>query len=719
MKKIALCLVRHPEHEDLYLHFERSDSNAMTIPGGHFDKDEAPIDAAIRELEEETGIDKSLIDSIELVKEDTVESKNLQLYLFLVKLNGEPELDVRVDPDKEAVRGTCVFLDPLKTDKELHVPKEDNIAIKYLEECKLDKSELEKADYEISHEMEDSPIHSGPRITAKKDGQEIGFARITQTPEGHISSFDTYVHEPHRRQGIANSMYSYAEKALGKKLVPHPMQTEGGKSLWQQKNKPFGKSELCKDEELNQEFFDDKHLDPRVREVLIDVYEDVIAGLKEKGYDLDVKFLILTGSLMGVNYDEQSDIDFHIGVDTSVLDKPVIDLLGYYAKEFNNKNYTLKGRDLEIYFQDANEPHEAPGIYDVLNDKWIKEPSMEHIEISDDAKALAQKYLNAISKFESAYAGLDKSRNSIAMFLSKLRMFFDTIKTNRKEGLQESGEKSVGNQAFKLSRRNGALEKLANLMNSVMNDYYDVHEKSEDLEKTRGLLDFKNLPKVNSRPDQQVQNVDTRRQIDLFSRKVSNEQLRNNYHDQSDRDRKIIRNSIAGDIRHIVRTPRDLSSATQSDFKRMGVNIPKEHLENYGMVVHTNDGKSHGFVLGEGKRPTGNRREHEGIHYQMEELGNKYGKDVQDHAQDSMNSLIHPDVLNHLSTYMQKVGYHPSSHRTEFIPHLYEMLHDPETRDIIRQTNPDFGPNEQGIMDNAKKSWTAIRDFASNLKELK
>jgi hypothetical protein len=52
----------------------------------------------------------------------------------------------------------------------------------------------------------------------------------------------------------------------------------------------------------------------------------------------------------------------------------------------------------------------------------------------------------------------------------------------------------------------------------------------------------------------------------------------------------------------------------------------------------------------------------------------------------------------------------------EGIPHLYEMLHDPKTRDMMRHTNPEFKNKEREIMTHAKKNWNAIRDFASRLK---
>lgn len=104
------------------------------------------------------------------------------------------------------------------------------------------KGDWQKEGYKIKINKEDSVIHSGPRVSAIKNGKEVGFVRIV--PDGkHITAYDTYVNKKHRRKGLVNAMYFYAEKALNKKFKSAKLQTKEGETFWKQPNRPFGKSE--------------------------------------------------------------------------------------------------------------------------------------------------------------------------------------------------------------------------------------------------------------------------------------------------------------------------------------------------------------------------------------------------------------------------------------------------------------------------------------------
>jgi len=52
------------------------------------------------------------------------------------------------------------------------------------------------------------------------------------------------VHRNHQRKGLASGMYQEAENFSGLKVEPSSWQTEDGKSLWNQPNRSFGKSEI-------------------------------------------------------------------------------------------------------------------------------------------------------------------------------------------------------------------------------------------------------------------------------------------------------------------------------------------------------------------------------------------------------------------------------------------------------------------------------------------
>jgi len=110
------------------------------------------------------------------------------------------------------------------------------------------RGDWKKEGYKIRHANENSPIFSGPRISAYKDGEEIGWVRVSPK-KNKLVSFDTYVHPKHQRKGLATAMYIYAEKMHGKKFDQAALQTLAGKKLWSQPKRPFGKKNLSKAKE--------------------------------------------------------------------------------------------------------------------------------------------------------------------------------------------------------------------------------------------------------------------------------------------------------------------------------------------------------------------------------------------------------------------------------------------------------------------------------------
>jgi predicted N-acetyltransferase YhbS len=80
-------------------------------------------------------------------------------------------------------------------------------------------------------------------VKAIKDGKEVGELRFIKSKfEPVLKATIVSVDPNHRRQGIASSMYVYAEKELGMKFVQtDEVLTPDGKSLWNSANKKWGK----------------------------------------------------------------------------------------------------------------------------------------------------------------------------------------------------------------------------------------------------------------------------------------------------------------------------------------------------------------------------------------------------------------------------------------------------------------------------------------------
>jgi len=229
-------------------------------------------------------------------------------------------------------------------------------------------------------------------------------------------------------------------------------------------------------QELSPDFFDeDNKLLPEVRKVLLKVTDDVLANLAEREHNITPTFIVLTGSLTGPDWDEYSDIDLHLGVDFGEFEDESLarDFLLYYAKEFNSRNYDLKDHHIELYFQDDKEPHLAPGLYDIQNDKWLKYPKEERYEIPETVAKEAQGILDEVENFIKRYR---KEKPIPTPFLEDLREYWQDIREKRKTGLEE-GLHGHGNLVFKALRRNGALKKLLDLIRQVQDDVYETNHR--------------------------------------------------------------------------------------------------------------------------------------------------------------------------------------------------------------------------------------------------
>ena len=76
----------------LHRHANKSQGNKWGIPGGKIDKNETPLEAVIREVQEETGYDfsKQPIETLETVYVEHTEKDHIVYHMFRTKLQGDP-----------------------------------------------------------------------------------------------------------------------------------------------------------------------------------------------------------------------------------------------------------------------------------------------------------------------------------------------------------------------------------------------------------------------------------------------------------------------------------------------------------------------------------------------------------------------------------------------------------------------------------------------------
>ena len=210
-------------------------------------------------------------------------------------------------------------------------------------------------------------------------------------------------------------------------------------------------------------FGNDNKVDPEVRELLLK-----IANYFWEGLEIPEPFedILLTGSSVNYNYTPTSDIDLHIVIDFDKFEN--LELLKKYFDEAKvnwNRVHDLKlgKQNIEVYIQDNEDHPKYRGEYSLMSDKWLRKPSFVEIDIPDEEiEKKAKLFKQQIDKLEKI--GKDDPEKAIEL-TNKIK---ERLKNFRQSGLDEDGEYSLENLAFKNLRNTGYLEKLNNLKNSFI-----------------------------------------------------------------------------------------------------------------------------------------------------------------------------------------------------------------------------------------------------------
>jgi hypothetical protein len=212
-------------------------------------------------------------------------------------------------------------------------------------------------------------------------------------------------------------------------------------------------------------------LKPDVREILLKNAKRFIEFADAE--NLKYNDVILTGSMANYNYNEESDLDVHIILDFSQISEN----RNFVGDFFKLKKQLwaeqlpiqVKGHDVEMYFQDAGEPHHSSGTYSLVKDKWIRKPIKKIINVDmADVQLKASDIINAIEELEE-----DQSSQN---FIEKIKNLKHKIKKYRQTGLDEVGEFSVENLVFKILRNTGFLKIMTDMQNQYLTDELSLDE---------------------------------------------------------------------------------------------------------------------------------------------------------------------------------------------------------------------------------------------------
>lgn len=226
--------------------------------------------------------------------------------------------------------------------------------------------------------------------------------------------------------------------------------------------------ELIYKKTLSPVYWEKGKFNKEVRDKILKIVLDFLEDVK---LDAPIKDITLTGSLANFNYNKFSDLDVHIILNFAKINEN-IDLVrdALDGKRFIwnlRHNIFLKGHEVELYFQHADDPHYATSIYSILRDKWIKEPKYDPPQAVniEEIEKKAFYIEDTIKRMENALT-TTKDKKEIQLINKKAKLIKDKIIKIRKEALAEKGEFAFENLLFKKLRNNGVIEKIISIINA-------------------------------------------------------------------------------------------------------------------------------------------------------------------------------------------------------------------------------------------------------------
>jgi hypothetical protein len=199
----------------------------------------------------------------------------------------------------------------------------------------------------------------------------------------------------------------------------------------------------------------DIKMDSQVKTHLLEIAQLFIESANVE--PIDVHDITAVGSICNYNWSNYSDIDLHVIIDKSKLgdNQELVDEFLKTKKETFSNVHDLKihGFDVELYFQDITELLDSKGVYSVLYNKWVSQPTKDKKEFDRVAILKKVKYFYNMFNKTKDLADVDAKIKAIDVLKDKIKKY-------RKAGLENNGEMGVENMVFKYLRRIGFIEEV-------------------------------------------------------------------------------------------------------------------------------------------------------------------------------------------------------------------------------------------------------------------
>lgn len=220
-------------------------------------------------------------------------------------------------------------------------------------------------------------------------------------------------------------------------------------------------------DQLNPLLWEGEQLKLEVRIKLLEIAKHFIEFIDID--ELDLTDITISGSNAAYGYSDTSDIDLHLIANIPKEHPELVELFDAKKNQYNfNYNIKIHNIDVELYVQDAAQEHVSAGVYSVLDNQWLTEPTYNKPEINDrEVQSKARNYSSRINKAL-------RSNN-----IDQVNKVLDEIKKLRKDGLDRRGEYSVENLAFKLIRARGKIDKLRKYQSKLESELLSLENQYE------------------------------------------------------------------------------------------------------------------------------------------------------------------------------------------------------------------------------------------------
>ena len=201
-------------------------------------------------------------------------------------------------------------------------------------------------------------------------------------------------------------------------------------------------------DELNPVLWSDNKLRPEIKEKIMELVTEFNSTLDIPLTILDIN---IVGSNASYNYTDKSDVDVHIVTNFEEYGYPkefIEAAMNSFKTNFNNKyDVNYGGYNVEIYVEDVKSSPNSNGIYSVVRDEWIKEPTkLQPVDV--DLEPEYSLFIDRINEILNNGTEEDILR------------VIDDLYLLRRNSLVVDGEFGKGNLIFKTIRNDGLLDAL-------------------------------------------------------------------------------------------------------------------------------------------------------------------------------------------------------------------------------------------------------------------